>query len=282
MRNFFRALGQKFGTGNAPSSEEPILLHAFDGTEATEVDVLRHVYRHIAEAIRPGITTARIEQVVAAVLDQTGAEGYFKGYRGFPNFTTVSLNEEVLMTPPSGRVLKEGDLVKIQTGVKWGGRHAFIGWTFGAGRISEVRRKLITAGLEALQAGMMAVHDGALVHDLTSAMDQAIQQAGYSPNADFVGYRIGEKANMPPMIPCALRGKSQATVTRGMTLVLIVIAHQGRAECVVADDGWTVVAKDRRDSVMFSRLVRVEEGGCRLLSDFPALECAWPPAAGLL
>jgi methionyl aminopeptidase len=268
IKALFTVLG--IGGSKQPSQVAVPDMKPFDIVIPDEIDVLRHIYKHISDAIRPGIETAQIELLVGDLLKQTEAEGYFKGYRGFPNFISASINNEVLMTLPSSRRLQEGDLFSIQTGVKFGDRYAYVGWTFPVGSVSPTRKNLISTGQRSLEAGLSKIKDGARVSEVTKAMDTIIRAAGYSPNADFVGYQIGLQASMAPQIPCSYSSRATtAELKAGMTLAIIVILHEGSANCSIAQDGWSVITTDGSDSVLFSRLVRVETGGCTVLSDFP-------------
>lgn len=272
MWQHLKSLFENFGP--RPSEEPPkrILsdLKPFELVNPSEIDVLRHIYDHISDALRPDVETIQLEELVSDLLKQTNAEGYFKGYRGFPNYISTSVNNEILMTLPSPRRLREGDLLSIQTGVKFAGRYAYVGWTFPVGSISPRRQKLISAGLHSLEAGLSKIKDGVKVSEVARAMDKVIRDAGYYPNADFVGYQIGPQASMAPQIPCSYSSRvPRATLEAGMSLAIIVILHEGSASCRVANDGWNVETLDGSDSVLFSRLVRVETNSCTVLSDFP-------------
>jgi methionyl aminopeptidase len=181
-------------------------MKPFDMANPTEIDVLRHSYDHISDAVQRGIATAQLEALVTELLKQTGAEGYFKGYRGFPNYIGASVNNEGLMTLPSSRRLKKGDLFSIQTGVKFSVRHAYVGWRYPVGSISPRRHNLLLTAQRSLEAGLSKIKDGAVVSDVSKAVDsviRVIRDGGFSPNADFVGYQIGSQATMSPQIPCS-------------------------------------------------------------------------------
>ena len=238
--------------------------------EPTEIDVLRQIYEQISIAVRPGVETAQLENLVADILDKTGAEGYFKGYRGFPNYISASVNNEILQTLPSSRRLDEGDILTIQTGVNFRGRFAYVGWTYPVGIISDRRQALLSAGRNSLDAALLTIKHGVTVAKVSKAMDAVIREAGYSPNSDFVGYQIGPKPTMPPQIPCSFTpSKSEHLLEEGMTLAIIAVLHEGGPGCEISSDGWGVNTKDHSDSALFSRLVRVNAFGCTVLSDFP-------------
>lgn len=254
-------------------SEIPLpALQPFEVAQPTAVDVLEHLYRHIALAIQPGLRLTQLDGMVGDLLKDTGATAYFKGFRGFPGLITASLNDEVLGAPANDRRLGKEDLLKIEAGVRLGRQHAYVGWTFPASpaAVSDKRKRMMSSANEALEAGMSETRDGAAVADLSRAMEQAIRGAGYFPSQDFVGYRIGEEAHMHPPIPCYLPAREPKTrLKKGMHLALIVIVHEKPPALRVKEDGWSVITADASESVLFSRMVRVEQNGCGILSNFP-------------
>ena len=240
--------------------------------DPTAVDVLRHIYGHVSRFVRPGITTGDIETLVTRLLDQTKAEGYFKGYHKYPSYICASVNDQVVHALPSSRVLVAGDLLKLEIGIRYAGQHAFVAWTFPIGAISDSDARLIRSAQEALLAGIRGISNGVPTSEISKTMDTAIRSAGYEPNSDFVGYQIGELPTMSPQIPCAYSGRaSNERLSTGMLLSVLVIVHEGSAKCVVTSNGWNVASKDGKRSVMFSRLVRVDPAGSSALSDFPNL-----------
>ena len=106
------------GCNRERSTGEVFELQTFDQKEASAVAALRHIYEHVSRFVRPNITTSDVETLVARLLDQTKAEGFFKGYHNYPNFVCASVNEEVLHALPSTRTLRTGDLLKLEIGVR--------------------------------------------------------------------------------------------------------------------------------------------------------------------
>lgn len=248
-------------------------LRPFDSKNANAADVLRHVYTHVSRFIRPGVTTEDVEMLVARLIDQTKAEGYFKGYRGYPAYIGASINNEVLHAVPSNRRLVDGDLLKLEIGVRYSGQYAFVAWTFPIGKLSDSDARLIRAAQDALSKGIQKISDGVLVSELSKTMDGVIRSAGYTPNADFVGYQMGERPVMSPQIPCSFSAKdSSEQLSAGMRCAIIVIVHEGSPQCLITSNGWNVISKDGKRSVIFSRLVEVTAKGSTVLTDFPDSE----------
>jgi methionyl aminopeptidase len=238
------------------------------------VDVVDFVSREVAEIIKPGITTEEIERYVAEIVRPTGATLYFKGYRGYPSILSLPVNDEIVHTPPSKRRLQEGDLLKMEFGVALRERHAVIEWTFPVGRISAEDQSLLVSAYAALQAGVAQVRTGARVGAISFAIQKALKAAGLSPNQQFVGYGIGERAHMEPQIPCFSHYVDESQIggprlPAGKVLAILVIAHQGASECFVDRDRWTVRTKDGKKAALYSRMVEVTDEGAKILTKDP-------------
>lgn len=246
-----------FGCSKKNSEPAPSVPEEVRTGSAT--DKLAYVYTDISDRLQPGVRTQDIEDRVEILLPHLKAEGYFKGYRGFPNFISASLNDEVLHTLPSSRRMKHGDILKLQVGLKSDGLHAYVGWTFPIGEITPADQRLLDIGPVALSAGSKKLRDGVAVSEVAAAMDTVIRKAGFEPNADYVGYRIGEYATMPPEIPCRfnLDRPPPGSLSQGMTVVLLVIIHAGSPQLRVAPDGWNLKTKDGSRSALFSGMYRI-------------------------
>ncbi len=224
------------------------------------------IYSEIEKIIAPGMTTLQIEERVVEALQATGDIGYFKGYRGYPAYLGASVNDEVVHAPPSSRKLEPGDLLKLEFGITDRKRHAFVGWTYPVGRVSADAERLMAAGKRALDCGVREAKPGARIVATSAAIEKSLKMAGYDPNRQYVGYRIGEQAHMSPQIPCytPAEGDDQGTFQAGMTYAILVIAHEGTSECKTRSDRWTVVSRNRRRSVLYSQIVEPTPTGPRL------------------
>ena len=224
--------------------------------------------------IRPDIRTVEIERLVAKITKPTGAHLYFKGYRGYPSIISLPVNDELVHTPPSKRILREGDLLKMEFGVALDSRHAVVEWTFPVGRISLEDQTLLEGAHNALLAGLGEVRTGARLGAVSFAIHRALTASGLSPNRDFVGYGIGTQPVMSPQIPCYSSCTDETQVggprlCKGMVLAILVIAHQGKSACFVNPNGWGVRTTDGRKAALFSRMIEVTDGGAKILTRDP-------------
>lgn len=235
---------------------------------ADAVDVLNYVFSEVESLIETGIKTQDIEDRVSLILAESESTGYFKGYYGYPNVTSVPVNEETVHTPPSSRVLREGDIVTLETGVFKDGQYAFQAWTYPVGMVDVASASLLLDSETALREGVKAVMPERPVSDISKAIHQSLGSSGLEPSRDFVGYKIGSEALLPPKIPCFF-GPNEPLGPKAQPsdrFVVLVISHSGSSEVRVASDGWTVYPIDRQRSAVFSHMVEVTETGHRILT----------------
>ena len=240
------------------SAPVTISIPDIDTSAMTPAQIVDYIGNVIGKGMQPGLRTSEIEQAVDRFLKMQGIEGYFRGYNGYPYSVSVSLNEEALGGPPSGRVLKHGDLVTFETGIKKNGQCAYLGWTFPVGTLSKERMDLLMAAQRALDDGCKAISVNDGTQPVTEAIDRALRQAGYAPSSDFVGFGIGEKPHMLPRIPGSLeRNIASSRFQPDTTVVVLVLAHAGKPAVQVLQDGFTIVARDGKDSVLLSKMIRL-------------------------
>jgi methionyl aminopeptidase len=230
--------------------------------------VLSDILAAVAAQVVPGITTAAIDDQIERALKSAGLRPAMKGYRGFPNSSTVSLNEQMLHAIPSARRVADGDLIKIQTAGR--GREGFVaqGWSFGVGNVGSESVRLLNASSRALRAATAVIHAGTRIGDVGAAIQETVEGAGFVVIRQFVGSGIGRELHQEPHLPCyGVSGRGQALNT-GQILHVQVILKVGSPEVLTADDGWTISSADGRSGAIKSCMLEVEEGGCRLLGRF--------------
>jgi methionyl aminopeptidase len=242
-------------SGTSPSASD----------QETAASVLADVFSAIEPRLVPGITTQDIDEMVARDLAARGASSYFLGYNGFSAHCTTSINEEVINTRPSSRRLRSGDLLKLQIGIRVGGRFATQSWTYAIGTINATDAALLAAGVRALRAGVQQAKAGARVGDISAAIQSELATADLAPSHDFVGHGMGEKPHEDPPVPgYGIAGRGYR-LHSGKVLSIVVLGHTGSPEVSVLDDGWNVVAVDGKKSILFSQMVMVGDSGPGLL-----------------
>ena len=217
--------------------------------------------------IEPGLSTLQLDSWAEDYARQKGAVPAFKGYRGFPGSLCVSLNEEVVHGIPSERVLlRDGDIVSIDFGVKFKGFYGDSAVTLPVGSISDEKQKLIEVTRQSLELAIEQVQVGKRINDLSRAVQQHVEKNGFSVVRQFVGHGIGSQLHEPPEIPNYERNDRTPRLVSGMTLAIEPMVNAGTYEVKVLKDGWTVLTVDRAPSAHFEHTVLVTDAGPEVLS----------------
>ena len=222
----------------------------------------------LAERIAPGISTKQLDRWAEAFARDLGAEPAFKGYRGFPGSLCVSLNEQVVHGIPSKKVIvKDGDIVSIDFGVKYKGYYGDSAVTLPVGKLSTRVRKLLDVTRESLYKGIEKVQVGNRIEDISKAVQQHVEVNGFSVVRQFVGHGIGTSLHEAPEIPNYSRSEQTPRLLPGMVLAIEPMVNLGKYDVKVLADGWTVVTQDRSPSAHFEHSVAVTEDGPLILSE---------------
>jgi len=229
---------------------------------------LETIFSALSREVRPGATTAQLEQRVDHLLRARGLRGYLKGYGRYPALIVASVNDEVTNTLPSPRPLAAGDLLKLQVGVSDGTFHAIQGWTFSVGMPTAEDVRLLDGARAALDRAVATALPGRTSADLTAAIQRGLAERGLHPSRDVTGHQIGLVPRKGPSVPCAagVGGEHPTPLTEGMVLSLVVVAHAREPAVAVAQDGWNLVAIDGGRSALFSHLVAVRRGNAERLT----------------
>lgn len=219
-----------------------------------------------ASMLKPGLTTAAVESELEAYLRDHGGTPEFKGYRGYPAAICASVNEEVVHGIPGKRMLREGDIVGIDVGVRKSGYVADGARTFPIGCISEEASQLLSATEEALVAGLAAARSGARLTDVSHAVQVVAERAGYSVVRDLAGHGVGTELHEDPEIPNFGAPGCGPLLKTGMVLAIEPMVNAGGPAVRTLADGWTVVTADRTLSAHFEHTVAVGPDGAEVLT----------------
>jgi methionyl aminopeptidase len=220
----------------------------------------------VAKMAGPGVTTGELGDYAGELIKGFGAESAFLGYRGFPGQICVSVNEAVVHGVPGKRRIQLGDIVSIDVGVRYGGYVGDTATTVMVGVVDPEVIRLVRTTEKALEVGMAAARAGRRLSDVSHAIETVALGAGFSVVRDFVGHGIGRKMHEDPQIPNFGRPGHGPKLASGMTLALEPMINMGGADVEVLEDGWTVVAKDRRPSAHFEHTVAVGTGPAEILT----------------
>ncbi len=218
-------------------------------------------------AARPGATTAHLDRVAEAVIRDHGAVPSFKGYHGYPATLCTSVNDEIVHGIPSpSRVLRAGDLVKIDCGAIYAGWQGDAAITVGVGPISQTASRLIAATEEALSVGVDATRQGGVVGDIGEAIEDYALGNGYEVVREYCGHGIGRDLHEEPAIHNYRAEGSNVTLRPGMALCIEPMLNVGGAETEAQSDGWTVKTADGKLSAHFEHTVAVTNNGPLILT----------------
>lgn len=197
------------------------------------------------EAVREGVTTKHLDDIIRHHIEKCGARPTFLGYGGFPGSACISVNDQVIHGIPSADVvLKEGDIVKIDVGATY---HGFVGDsanTFGVGRISPEAQALIDCTRNSFYKGAEQFREGNRIGDIGHAVQKYCEERGYGVIRKYVGHGVGRELHEAPDVPnYGTPGRGPRLVT-GMTIAIEPMVSAGSYEVRELRDGWTVVTAD--------------------------------------
>ncbi len=241
-----------------------------------EIEVMREAGRinaialeAIRQMLRPGITTAELDEVAEQVIRDHGAIPAFKGYPGpypYPATLTVSINEALVHGIPSDRKLRPGDIVSIDCGTIYEGFIGDSAFTAGIGAISKEAQQLSRVTEEALRIGVDKMRPGNRLGDISAAIQEWVESHGYHVPRQYSGHGVGREMHEAPQVPNYGRAGRGLVLQPGVTLaiepMLLVGTHQTR----VLSDQWTVVSGDGSLTAHFEHSVAVTENGPRILT----------------
>ena len=239
-------------------------------TMRTASRIVATVLREISELVTPGMTTGDLDRHAEKRIREMGAVPSFKGYHGFPASICASINNEVVHGIPSGkRVIKAGDLLKVDTGACFDGYHGDSCITIGVGEgVSEEARRLSRVAQESLMAGLATIRAGSTLLQLAGAVQDHVQAHGYAVVEDFTGHGVGRNLHEEPSVfNYRTRDLPNVTLRPGMTLAVEPILNAGGKGCRTLKDRWTVVTVDGSLSAQWEHTIVVSSDGCEILTD---------------
>jgi methionyl aminopeptidase len=230
--------------------------------------ILGQTLRTLAEQVRPGITTLELDLIAEKfILNHPGATPAFKGLYGFPATVCVSVNEEIVHGIPSGRrVLREGDIVSLDVGVKFGDLYTDSAITVPVGAVDEESQRLMDTAKQALAAGIAAARAGNHVGDIGHAIHEVVAAAGLVTADDLVGHYVGYAPHGDPQVPNVGKRHRGVRLAPGLTIAIEPMVNLGTSRTRTLTDKWTVVTGDGRRSAHFEHTVAVTDEGPRVLT----------------
>jgi methionyl aminopeptidase len=260
------------------------LSHKPELKSDADIIQMREAGKVVAEALRvarsmtrPGVKTTEIDDAIAAVFTKYEVQPLFKDYPGkvpFPAATCISLNEQVVHGIPGARVLRSGDLLKIDTACKRNGWCADAAICVPVGDVSAEVRRLVRVAEESLEIAIRELGRRRWWSEVGSAMERHIRGAGFAVVEQFVGHGIGRTMHEAPQVPNYSNRESKrfdCALTPGLVLAIEPMVNMGRKDVIELPDLWTVITRDRLPSAHVEHTVALTTTGVQVLTaDEPA------------
>jgi methionyl aminopeptidase len=240
-----------------------------------EIDVMAKGGQILAEtvalmerSVRPGISTEELDKIADDFIrSHPGAIPSFKGLYNFPASICTSINNEIVHGIPSRRrVLVEGDIVSVDVGVKYEGYHTDSATTVAVGKIPQESQRLLDVTKMALEAGVNAARNGNHLGDIGAAVQEVVENAGFSVVRDLVGHGIGTGFHEEPQVPNYGKPRRGLRLVPGLTIAIEPMVNIGKPGIRTMPDRWTVVTQDGTRSAHFEHTVAITENGPRVLT----------------
>lgn len=230
--------------------------------------LVAHTLEALKVQVRPGVSTADLDRFVYDYVTRHGGWPSFKGYHGYPASLCASINEEVVhCIPKPTRILRAGDILSLDLGVRLGGFHGDAAVTVAVGSISPQAQRLMDVTQEALWKGIEQVRLGNRLEDVSRAIQEHVEANGFAVVREMVGHGIGRNLHEEPQVPNYTAPEHPDVPLReGMTLAIEPMVNAGGTEIEVMPDMWTVVTQDRSLSAHFEHTVAVTRRGPAVLT----------------
>jgi methionyl aminopeptidase len=248
-----------------------------------EIERMRRAGRVVAEVLalveselKPGVSTAHLDQLAERHIRDAGATPSFKGYlgggrygkgpRAFPASTCISIDSEVVHGIPGERAIRAGSIVSVDVGAIVDGWHGDGARTFLVGDVATQVRELVDATRLAMMAGIGAARPGARIGDISAAVEDVGRAHGYGIVRPFVGHGIGTEMHEEPQVPNYRTGSRGPELQPGMCLAIEPMFTLGSGDVYVEADGWTVNTSDDALAAHFEHTIAITDDGSEILT----------------
>lgn len=228
--------------------------------------VVQLVLDAMKREVRPGVTTAQLDQVGAEVMRREGAQSAPALVYKFPGANCISLNDEAVHGIPGQRELHEGDLVKLDVTVEKNGFMADAAITVPVGEVSVERKLLIACAERAFTKAMLVARAGFRVSEIGRVVEREVRRAGFSVIRDLGGHGIGRTIHEEPRVPNYADPLASQILTEGLVITVEPIIAAGSGRTVTAKDGWTLITADHQPSAHYEHTLVITKGAPMLLT----------------
>ena len=224
-------------------------------------ELLEQVHNELAQYIKPGVSTWEVNKVGEKLIRELGCIPNFLNYNGFPASFCISLNDEVVHGIPSKeKIIRDGDLVKVDAGLIYKGYHSDAARTYAVGEVTPEAKQLMDVTRQCFFEGLKYAKAGNHLNDISSAIGAYAEKFGYGVVRDLVGHGIGTHLHEDPQIPNFAQKRRGIRLMAGMTFAIEPMINIGRPDVAWLDDDWTVVTEDGSLSAHYENTVLITDG----------------------
>lgn len=233
---------------------------------------LAEIMREIGDRVQPGISTMEIDKLAEELVLRSGGTPAFKGYGGgsnpFPATICASVNDEIVHGIPSvDKILKDGDIFKIDIGIEMEGFCSDMARTFAVGEINKEAQKLIEVTEKSFWKGIKELRAGAKLSEYSKTAQKIVEDAGFSVVRNLVGHGIGKNLHEDPQVPNYFeKGFRDLVLEEGMTLALEPMVNVGTHLTAMGPDGWVFLTADRKLSAHYENTIVITKSGVEVLT----------------
>lgn len=231
-------------------------------------DLVSRTLGEIAKWVAPGVTTLKLDSVAREFIMDNGGRPACLGYSGFPATLCIEVNETVVHGIPNNYVLREGDIVGIDTVVELNGYNGDMCYTFSVGEISPEVGRLLEVTKESLNRGIAACKVGNRIGDISNAVQTYCERHGYSLVREMCGHGIGRSMHEAPEVPNYGRKGIGPMIKNGMCLCIEPMVNMGKRNIVIEKDGWTCRTRDRQPSAHYEHTLAMLDDRTHVLTTF--------------
>ncbi len=230
--------------------------------------ILRDVLKEAVAYSAPGRTTQEVDQMMEKKIVRAGAEPGFKKIKGYRWGSCISINEQIVHTPPSKRIIKAGDVVTIDAGVFYRGLHTDSSYSFQVGKKDPDIEVFLQTGKNVLEKAIKTAKAGNHIGHISEVIFEGIKRKGYSVVLQLTGHGVGKELHEAPQIPCFNEKPVSKTplIMNGMTLAIEIMYTMGRGDMEYESDGWSIKTADNSISASFEHTVAIKQNKTLILT----------------
>ena len=229
-------------------------------------NIVYKTHKYLEPYIKPGITTKELDKLAYDFIISQGATPSFLNYNGFPASICTSVNEEVVHGIPSGRKLKNGDIIGIDIGACYKGYHGDSAWSYRVGSVSDEKSYLLEHTEKALYEGLNMIKPGARIGDISHAIEEYAKSHNLGVVRELVGHGVGNNLHEEPDVPNYGEAGKGPVLKEGMVIAVEPMLNLGTRKIFILDDDWTIVTQDDKPSAHFEHTVVVTNDGYKILT----------------